>query len=851
MADFLNDKIGFLENFSKGKYTISHILIGFIFSFTQKDIKDKIDLFRSLKRIKNEVPDQNQVCYAVIKSLKSAEVYLEHYQSEEFLDIYCEITSELGSMRIPKSLEGKINTLFSNNWFKIANIYAKTENFYKAFHIGKQNLRLFYRTPIILNPENDSLIKKLLKVDEEPDSETLLSICQLLRTIRFGSNEAEYNILKYFLAFTIKSLFQKTQSLKFVNDLHKKIEEHNSVFDEHTRIELKNDYLARISEKGKVDNIPINNQIQKRKIELNQLQQKDVADFYHGKFEPIKIPVKGYDDQGINSHPNPRLYPNNPKSQSRPSEIIKPDEAPKEISLDNNDIEQNIKLVIQSCLESSKSEVVDENIIKSMLKSFEDSILTFPSNLYKVLMETIENEYNEENFSFWDMMVEISKEFLKKFEISQIINLLSEKNVAKSRNNQVRRGNSKLSLSPRQDDRESDRNQRYLKPDIKIEYKEAVYHCRQIGESKQVEYHSSEKEEFKQHDLRNIKDSPEQFVPVATESVCKEFFEIENIDQAEQPKPEIQLNNSNPNPAEPAEPANCCGYFNSISVNCKEFIEYVTSQTSEIARLNTPIIKLKSLIQEKSPSAKLNLIGSAYTGTYIKGSEVDVNFYDVLHVDPKDLLKSSLISLNLEIQAELPNKLYFSSEGVTYIVHINLDLYYESSSLIKTYCNLDPRCKDLIILAKYWARRVEVYGNVLSGYHISLICITFLQQGSPTILPSLQSQPHCPELRGDIDVWFDKSLEFFSLNTLTLGEVFIYFLSFAKHYALGYIFYPSMGQIVANESEMVFSCCNLFGNNQVSNVFRASEGGMKLIAELEETFSHINSSENLYRIMRI
>ena len=838
MADFLNDKVGFLENFSKGKYTISHISIGFIFSFVQRDFKDKIDLFRSLRRIKNEVSDHNQVCYALMKFLKSAEVYLEHYQSEEFLDIYCEITADLAAMRIPKSLEGKIYTLFCNNWLQIAHIYAKTENFYKAFHIGKQNVRLFYQTPLILNAENDSSIEKLFKVNEEPNAETLLSISQLLRTIRFGSNEGECSILKYFVAFTIKSLFQKTRNLQFVHDLNRKIEEQNNVFDEHTRIELKNEYLARISDKGIIDKIHLKNPIQKPIIGLNQSQRKDVADFYHGKSVPIKIPVKGYEDQGIKSNPNPNPRPNlnKPNSQSQPSFANKSNEAPKEISLNDKDIKQNIKEVILACLQNSKSEDIDQNTIKSMFKEFEDNEITFPNNLYKVFLETIENYYREENFEFWDMMVEISKGFLKDTEINEIINLLSEKNVEKSRSIQVRRGNSNLSMLTRHDDREYDRNQRYLKSEIR-------------EENKKNEYQYNEKERIKDDDYKNRKHSAKAPETVASEPIInsdstEKFF----INQTEQISPDIQINHSDANSA---EPASCCGYVNSISVGCKEFIEYITSQTAEIARLNIPIVKLKSIIQEKSPSAKLNLIGSAYTGTYIKGTEVDVNFYDILHVDPITLLKSSLLSLEFEIQGESPSSIYFSFEGVTYIVHINLDLYHESSSLIKTYCSLDSRCKDLIILAKYWARRVNVYGSILSGYHISLLCITFLQQSNPIILPSLQSQAHPPELIGDVDVWFDKSLEFFSMNILALGEIFIYFLSFAKHYASGYTFYPSVGQMVPNQTEMLFSCCNLFGNTQVSKVFESSDAGIKLIAELEETFMHISSNENLYRLMRI
>lgn len=837
MIDFLNNKGEFLEKFSNGSYAITPILIGFVFSFVQKEMKEKIDLFRSLKRIKNEVSDLNQVCYAVIKALKSAEFYIDNYQSEEFIEIYCEITAGIGVMRIPKSLEPKIQNLFSQNWSKLARKYAKTENFYKIFLLGKKNIRLFYRTPLVLNAENENLMKKLIQDKDELDSDTLITIFQLLRALRPANYEDDSNMLKDFLSFKVKHYFRKTQNFEVVNEIKKKIEENLNVFDELTMSELKQIYTNRLSSKDQLIQIHADKPIQKPKVEFNQYPKKDPVEFYEEKPAQIKIPVKTYSNQNIQSYPNPQQYQNKPIPQNRPAYFNKADEAPKEINLNTESIEHNIRDVIQACLSENNNEKIDQNQIKSIFKGFEKHEITFPNQLHKVLKETLEADYDEDKFAVLEMIVDISKEFLQRGEFAEILNMAKEKNAEKSRNVQVKRGNFMAADLDRQAYEEAANNPIYVQSGWGGAH-EKEESKNKINEVVELESVRSKEE----------KDEQELFYQVQVSNYKFENKEVENCYQVEQPRPDNQAIHDNPNLA---ESASSCGYIKIISISCKNFIEFLISQTSDIARINSPLIKLKSLLQENSPSAKLNLIGSAYTGTYIRNLEVDVNFYDYHHSDPKNLLKSCLLRLNLENRGELPNNLYFSSGEATYIIHINLDLYYETSTLVKTYCNLDPRCKELITLVKYWARRVEVYGTNLSGYHISLICITYLQLCTPPILPTLQTQVHTPEYIGEIDVWFDKSLDFFSMNTLSLGDIFINFFGFILHCSLGYTFYPSLGQVIPNENDMVFSCCSLFGNSQVSKVSRSSEEGIKLIEAVRETVLLINSNENLYKIMRI
>eukprot|EP01043_Picozoa_sp_COSAG02_P020014 COSAG02_NODE_977_length_15502_cov_235.762838_11_plen_1407_part_00 len=66
----------------------------------------------------------------------------------------------------------------------------------------------------------------------------------------------------------------------------------------------------------------------------------------------------------------------------------------------------------------------------------------------------------------------------------------------------------------------------------------------------------------------------------------------------------------------------------------------------------------------------------------------------------------------------------------------------KNTALLRTYCDIDPRAKQLILAVKIWAKAAGVADSVngtLASYSWSLLCVFFLQRCEPPVLPLLQS----------------------------------------------------------------------------------------------------------------
>ncbi|GIL83276.1 hypothetical protein Vretimale_11362 [Volvox reticuliferus] len=74
-------------------------------------------------------------------------------------------------------------------------------------------------------------------------------------------------------------------------------------------------------------------------------------------------------------------------------------------------------------------------------------------------------------------------------------------------------------------------------------------------------------------------------------------------------------------------------------------------------------------------------------------------------------------------------------------VTINNLLAISNTCMLRDYCEIDPRLRQLALLVKHWARIRSVndaYRGSLSSYAYVLLCIWLLQQRQPAILPVLQ-----------------------------------------------------------------------------------------------------------------
>jgi len=76
---------------------------------------------------------------------------------------------------------------------------------------------------------------------------------------------------------------------------------------------------------------------------------------------------------------------------------------------------------------------------------------------------------------------------------------------------------------------------------------------------------------------------------------------------------------------------------------------------------------------------------------------------------------------------------------------VNNLLAVENTILLRSYADIDPRVKQLVVLVKHWAksRRVNTaFAQTLSSYGYALMCIHLLQTCEPAILPCLQSKQY-------------------------------------------------------------------------------------------------------------
>lgn len=192
----------------------------------------------------------------------------------------------------------------------------------------------------------------------------------------------------------------------------------------------------------------------------------------------------------------------------------------------------------------------------------------------------------------------------------------------------------------------------------------------------------------------------------------------------------------------------------------------------DISRLNAPFLAIyESLIpseEEKAkqkqlltlldkhvtkewPEARLYLYGSCANSFGFTKSDIDV----CLAIEDADVNKAEVLlkladilqSDNLEnvqalTRARVPIvKLKDPATGISCDICVNNLLAVINTKLLRDYAKIDERLRQLAFIVKHWAKSRgvnETYQGTLSSYAYVLMCIHFLQQRRPAILPCLQ-----------------------------------------------------------------------------------------------------------------
>ncbi|KAK9143619.1 hypothetical protein Syun_013019 [Stephania yunnanensis] len=182
----------------------------------------------------------------------------------------------------------------------------------------------------------------------------------------------------------------------------------------------------------------------------------------------------------------------------------------------------------------------------------------------------------------------------------------------------------------------------------------------------------------------------------------------------------------------------------------------------EKAKQKQVLALLEKLVFKEWPRAQLYLYGSCANSFGVSNSDIDV----CLAIDDRDINKSELLLRLADIlqadnlqnvqaltHARVPIvKLMDPATGLSCDICINNVLAVVNTKLLHTYGKIDVRLRQLAFIVKHWARSRGVnatYEGTLSSYAYVIMCIHFLQQREPAILPCLQQM--APTYRVTVD----------------------------------------------------------------------------------------------------
>uniref|UniRef100_A0A7N0UYV5 RNA uridylyltransferase n=1 Tax=Kalanchoe fedtschenkoi TaxID=63787 RepID=A0A7N0UYV5_KALFE len=179
--------------------------------------------------------------------------------------------------------------------------------------------------------------------------------------------------------------------------------------------------------------------------------------------------------------------------------------------------------------------------------------------------------------------------------------------------------------------------------------------------------------------------------------------------------------------------------------------ESLIPTAEEKAKQRQLLTSLERLVNREWPNAKLYIYGSCANSFGVSKSDIDICFAleGADNNKPEILLRLAEIleSDNLEnvqalVRARVPIvKLKDPATEISCDICVNNVLAVVNTKLLRDYARIDVRLRQLAFIVKHWAKSRgvnETYHGTLSSYAYVLMCIHFLQQRRPAILPCLQ-----------------------------------------------------------------------------------------------------------------
>ncbi|KAL0339384.1 UNVERIFIED_CONTAM: UTP:RNA uridylyltransferase 1 [Sesamum angustifolium] len=182
-----------------------------------------------------------------------------------------------------------------------------------------------------------------------------------------------------------------------------------------------------------------------------------------------------------------------------------------------------------------------------------------------------------------------------------------------------------------------------------------------------------------------------------------------------------------------------------------EVFESLMPSGEEKVKQTQLLTVLEKLVSKEWPDARLYLYGSCANSFGFSRSDIDVCLtIENGNIDKREVLLKMADMLQLDnlqnvqalIHARVPIvKLMDPVTGISCDICVNNLLAIINTKLLQDYAQIDVRLRQLAFIVKYWAKSRgvnETYRGTLSSYAYVLMCIHFLQQRRPAILPCLQ-----------------------------------------------------------------------------------------------------------------
>ncbi|KAD4178077.1 hypothetical protein R6Q59_021614 [Mikania micrantha] len=195
----------------------------------------------------------------------------------------------------------------------------------------------------------------------------------------------------------------------------------------------------------------------------------------------------------------------------------------------------------------------------------------------------------------------------------------------------------------------------------------------------------------------------------------------------------------------------CRGDINRLNAHFLEIYQSLIPPEEEKEKQKQLMALLNKHVTNEWPGARLYLYGSCANSFGFSKSDIDVCLAmgdaDVdrseILLKLADILKSdNLENVQALTRARVPIvKLMDPVTGISCDICVNNLLAVINTKLLRDYSKIDVRLRQLAFIVKHWAKSRgvnETYQGTLSSYAYVLMCIHFLQQRTPSILPCLQ-----------------------------------------------------------------------------------------------------------------